>query len=202
MPEYFTLPELRALPQVSDTSLYPDARVEVVAAFVVSRIEEFVGTSFIYRTRTGEIHDGGVEAIALDHPYAQDTAELAATENGVAVTTDLRIRSGVLRQFSSSSSFHPIRWASGVGNVSVTYRSGYSSAAPGDIKEAALAWTRDRLLETNSNAAHDPRVAQLTNEYGGTSDQAIPGPDRPSGYPLVDATLIDWRDKVDVFGFA
>lgn len=193
--EYFAEAELRALPQMSDEVTYTDARVDVAAAFVVSRIEGFVRTSFIARSHT-ETFDGGVDAIVLGQPHAR--ALTTVTVNGSAVATNLfSLRSGVVRYLDRSS------FASGnVDAVSITYTAGYSAAVPGDIKEAALAWTRWRLLATNSNAEMDARQTQVTNEFGGTTIYAVAGKDRPSGFPEVDAVLIDWRDRINVYGFA
>jgi hypothetical protein len=200
VPDYFTLAELRALPDVSDSTRYTDARVEAVAAYIVSVIEREVGTSFIARTVTDEVHDGGRAAIVLDKPHVLTVT--SATVNGVALTTDLRARDGVLRQYADATSFTPIAFAAGSGNVKVTYSAGYSSTVPGDIKEAALQATRARLLETDSKATVNDRTSSITNEVGGTTQFVLPGEDRPTGYPAVDAVIIAWRDRLDNFGFA
>jgi hypothetical protein len=200
MPEYFTLPELRALPHVGDTDVYTDARCEAAAAWAVALIEREVGASFVVREHE-ETHDGGRSEIVLGRPHALNTPAPEATEDGVAVTDDLRVKSGVLRRFSAGS-WTPITWASGVGNVAVTYSAGYSSAPPADVKEAALLLTRLHLLETDSHAATDARTTQRTNEMGGTTTYAVAGADRPTGYPAIDAVIVAWRNKLGVFGFA
>lgn len=200
MPDYFTLAELRALPQMSDATTYTDARCEAAAAWIVAIIEREVRTSFVRRTYT-ETYDGGGTAIVLDQPFAQTTAALTATEDGVAVTDTLRVSSGVLRRFDAGE-YTPLSWATGVGNISVTYEAGYSATPPSDIKEAALAAARWRLLATNSNAEMNARQTQVTNDMGGTISFTVAGPDRPTGYPEVDAVIVGWRDRLNVFGFA
>lgn len=193
--EYFTEAELRALPQMSDTTRYPLARVEAAAAYIVAIIERVVGTSFVVRTRT-QVFDGGDRAIALDDIYARSLTSV--TVDGAAVTLDdLSLRGGLVAYRDRRY------WASGdIGNVTITYAAGYSTTPPPDIKEAALAATRWRLLATNSNAEMEARQTQVTNEYGGTTVFAVAGAERPTGYPEVDAVIIGWRDRLNVFGFA
>ena len=195
--DYFTEAELRALPDMSSET---SARILAAGEWAQGVIEREVGTSFVARTVTAEIHDGGCDAIVLDKPFVISVT--SATEDGVAVTDTLRVRHGVLRRFSSATSFTPITWSSGVGNVAVTYQASYSSTPPADIKEAALQATRWHLLEGRASNVHSPRQTSITNEMGGTVNFAVAGTDRPTGYPDVDAVIVGWRNQLDVFGFA
>jgi hypothetical protein len=197
-PEYFTLAELRALPDVDDTTRYSEARCLAAAAYITSIIERETGTSFISRAVADEIHDGGCYEIVLRKPFVISVT--SATEDGVAVTDTLRASSGVLRRFSAGT-YTPLRWADGVGNVSVTYAAGYSSTVPGDIKEAAIQGTRARLLSTDSQAGIEDRRTSMSTEQG-TVNYVIAGEDRPTGYPEVDEVIMGWKRKLDVFGFA
>lgn len=199
MPEYFTLDEFRTLPQVSNTSTYPAARVDLAAAYIVSIIEREVGTSFVPRTVT-ETYDGGFGSILLRAPYIRSVTSV--TENGVAVTDTLTTVDGVLRRFAAGTYTPALSWATGVGNVSVTYQAGYSTTPPGDIKEAAMQATRWRLLATNSNAELSARQTSLTNDVGATIQFAVAGTDRPTGYPEVDTVIVGWRDRIRVPGVA
>lgn len=205
MPEYFTLPELRTLPQLGDTARYPDARCESAAAWAVGIIEREVGgVPFIYRTVTGEAHDGGRLEVVLDEPYAVSTGILAVTENGTpvvdGVNAKLLLRSGVLRKIGAGGA--PLAWATGYANVVVTYQHGYSSTPPGDIKDAALQLTRERLLDTNSDVYGDARTVELVNEIGGTSRRGEVDEDHPTGIPTIDSVIVGYRRMLDVFGFA
>jgi len=191
--EYFTESEFRALPLMSDTTKYTTARVEAAAAYIVAVIERAVGTSFIGRSVT-ETHDGGCHGIVLRSPYVISVT--SATENGTAVTDTLRQVDGVLRKFSGATSFTPNLWTTGTKNVSVTYVAGYSATVPGDVKEAALIATRARLLESNSNADYSDRRTSLSTEAG-TISFVIPGEDRPTGYPTVDAVIMGWKRKLN-----
>ena len=197
--EYFTEAELRALPDMDDTTVYTAARISAAHDYVVEVIERVVGTSFTARTVTSELHDGGVYGIALERPYVLSAT--SATENGVAVTDDLRVRGGgVLYRFGAGS-YQPGAWVGGWGNVAVTYQAGYSSTPPGDIKEAALLAAREHLLATDSTAGVDERYTQMTTEAG-TATMAVDDAERPFGIPKVDAIVSGWAARLDVMGFA
>jgi hypothetical protein len=189
--EYFTEAELKALPDMSGEST---ARITAAGEWAVGVIEREVGTSFVARTVTDEIHDGGSDHIILREPHALTVT--SATQNGVAVTDVLRLRAGILRKFSGATSFAPMAWAAGCGNVSVTYQAGYSATPPSDIKEAALAATRWHLLEGRASNVTSPRQTSITNEQGGTVNFAVAGSDRPTGYPDVDAVIVGWRKRL------
>lgn len=200
-PEYFLLTELRALPQMSDTTTYTEARCLAAAAYITAIIEREVGTSFVSRTVTGEVHDGGTYDIVLNKPHVLSVT--SATEDGAAVTDVLRVKSGIVRKFSSASSYTPGYWAAGTGNVAVTYAAGYCVLAdiPKDIKEAAMKGTRAHLLATNSNAAIDDRRTSMNTEQGQVQF-VIAGEKRPTGYPEVDAVILGWKARLDNYGFA
>lgn len=200
MPDYFTLAEFRALPDMADSSTYSDTRVDEAAAHITGIVEREVGTAFISRTVTAEKHDGGTDAIVLHKPHPISVT--SATEDGTAVTDTLSIVSGVLRRFSSSTSFTPIWWTNGIGNVSVTYTHGYSTAAPSDIKEAVMRGTRAYLLETSEKSGVLDRRSSVTNDLGGTTSYVLAGQDQPTGYPQVDAVILGWKSRIDLYGFA
>lgn len=189
MPEYFTLTELNALPNMGE-GRYTDARKEAAAAYVVGIIERVVKTSFIARTVTDERYDGGSYGILLKKPHVLSVT--SATENGVAVTDTLRVSSGILRRFSSATATTPARWSSGIDNITVTYEAGYTSTVPADIKEAALLATRWRLIASNSNSDMNARQTSMTNDMGGTTSYAVAGVERPTGYPEVDAVIMGY----------
>jgi hypothetical protein len=193
MPDYFTLNELKALPDMA--SGYTDARMEAAAAGVVGIIEREVETSFIGRTITDEPHDGGVDAILLDQRFVQSVTTVK--ENGVTLTDTIRVSRGVLRRFGSEWASTPTRFADGFGNVQVTYVAGYSATVPDDVKEAALKATRWALIESKASNNVSPRQTTITNELGGTVSFATAGPDRPTGYPDVDAVIVGWRRRLN-----
>lgn len=199
-PDYFTLVDFRLMPDMDDATKYTEAKVLDAAAYITGIVEREVGTSFVERTVTDEVHDGGSDGIALANSFVRSVT--SATEDGVAVTDTLRAKGGVLRRFAAGS-FIPGWWTAGVGNVSVTYVAGYSTLAtiPDDIRGAVMQGTRARLLETRSNATIDDRRTALTTEAG-TVNFVIAGEGRPTGFPVVDEVIMGWKRKLDVFGFA
>ncbi len=195
MPDYFTREELRALPDMSGES---DARIDAAAAWAVAIIEREVGTSFVPRTVTEEVHDGSPSgAVVLGSAYVLSVT--SASEGGALLDEALTARDGILRRTTGSTAF-----ASGFGNVLVTYEAGYSTTPPADIKEAALQATRWHLLEGRASNDRSARQTSMTTDQGGTLSFATAGPDRPTGYPDIDAVIVGWRDKLDMpsFGFA
>lgn len=193
MPDYFTLAEFRALPDMASDSKYPDARVEAAAAHIVEIIEREVDTSFVARTVTDEIHDGGGYELILTKPYVLSVT--SAEESGTAVTDTLSVtKSGLVRRYAAGS-YVPKVWLSGNRNLSVTYEAGYSSTPPADIKEAALWGTRSYLLEHSSGSSVMDRRSTVTSDQGTTSF-VLAGPDRPTGYPEVDAVILGWKKRL------
>lgn len=191
MPEYFTLAELRALPDVSDTSAYPDATVEAAAARVVSIIErECWQTSFISRTISGELHDGLDGDIFLNKFWVLSVT--SATENGVTVTDTLRHKNGQVLRFATGS-YLPRGWLPGVQNIAVTYVAGYSATPPADIKDAALQATRYRLLSRSANVSMNDRATSITNEFGNVN-LSVASSATPFGIPEVDSVIVGYRN--------
>lgn len=199
-PDYFTLAEVRALPDVSNAGKYSDERVLDVAAQFVAIIEREVGVAFVERTVTAERHDGGTDEIALHHGYVRSVD--SATENGVTVTDTLSADAGgVLLRFSGANGGTPISWASGRRNVSVTYTHGYADTVPADIKAQTLKAVRLELMATSSTNSTSARQTSLSTESG-VLGFVVAGPDRPTGYPELDAVIAGWRSRLDVLGFA
>ena len=196
MPDYFTLAELRALPDVSDDAEYSDDAVEEAAAYIVGIIEREVETSFVARTITDEPHDGSSLQVILDSTYVLSVT--GVTEDGVVVVDSLTARGGVLRRTSGPA---VMPWSSGYGNILVTYEAGYSATPPADIKGAALRATRLHLLASAENSSANARRTSSSTELG-VENFVVAGTDRPTGYPDVDATIVGWRNRLHVASVA
>lgn len=195
--DYFTLEEFRELPEMSDEGKFPDARVEAAAAYITGVIEREVGTSFVARTVTDEVHDGGGNEIILDRPFVLSVG--TATESGTTVTDTLSVsHNGLVTRFAAGS-YTPKVWRAGVRNLRITYQAGYSATVPADIKEAAMRGTRAYLLETRDQAGVLDRRSQVSNDLGGSTTFVIAGSDHPTGYPQVDAVIVGWRNRLNAF---
>jgi len=193
-PDYFTTAELRAVPPMQDAGKYPEARILAAAAWVTGIIEREAGVSFVPRAKTRTLSGYGSTSITLPDPFVRSLTTV--TVGGVAVdVSGLVFSDGILR-FTGAGI-----WTSGRDNIVVTYSSGYSATPPADIKEAAIAGTRLRLLATNSNSERSARERSITSDAG-TITLSVADRDHPTGWPEVDSIITAWRDKLDVFGFA
>ena len=192
-PDYFLLTELRALPQMSDTTKYTEARCLAAAAYITSIIERECDASFVPRAVT-ETHDGsGTVYLELGARYVM--AATAATVSGTVVTDTLAVKNGFLYRYTTGATA-PSIWPLGFQNVEVDYLAGYTDTPPDDVKEAALKGTRAYLLSTASNSAMDDRRTSLNTEQG-TIQYVVAGPDRPTGYPEVDAVILAYKRRLN-----
>lgn len=199
MPEYFTLLELRAMPDVGDAVKYPDATVELAAAYVVSVIER-EAFPFLERTVVGEKHSGtranrNNRSLVLSKRLVRSVTAL--TENGVAYSAgdlaQLVLDRGVVQRIPALGS-SPMPWLEGVRNISVSYTYGFSAAVPGDVKEAALQATRARLLAVRGKTGASDRAKSITNEQG-TVELSTAGIDGPFGIPEVDSVVMSYAKR-------
>lgn len=196
MPEYFTLTEFRALPEMSNTTKFPDARVEAAAGNIVAIIEREVGVPFIPRTVTKTFDGNNLGTLLLGY-YVRSVVEVKV--DGVVVTDEVSAPDGILRRYATSS-YSPILWPMGLDNIEVTYTWGYSATPPSDIKEAAMRATRAYLLETRDDSGVLDRRSSITNELG-TTVYVTAGAKQPTGYPQVDAVILGWKTRLDLSGF-
>lgn len=199
MPEYFTLPELRALPDMADVVKYPDAAVELEAAHVVDVIERNA-FPFVVRQVTGEVHSGTRanrqnRSITLSKRYAREVTGL--TVNGVAFTAseldELLVVRGVVHRYEGGA-VSPSPWSYGVRNIVVDYTHGFSETPPDDVKRAALQATRVCLLTNRGRAGVSDRATSITNELGNIK-LATAGVDGPFGIPEVDEVVLGYKRR-------
>jgi hypothetical protein len=197
---YFTLAELRAMPDIGDVGKHSDERLIAAGEWAESTIERTVRTSFVARSKV-ETLDGDRQdcegRLSLSSRFVLGVT--AVTSNGVEFdagqlaevkVTGRRIYRRTVDTYSGS-----IAWDTGVQNIVVTYNSGYSTTPPGDIKDAALQAARYRVLRTAAKAGISDRATALTNELGNVQ-LSTAAPDRPTGLPDVDVVLIQWRRHI------
>lgn len=191
---YFTKAELRALPDVFDSSRFPDARLDAAHDWIVSIIERECETTFIPTTYTETLTGSGADALFVSRPYVRSVD--AVTVDATAWTTPEVEAAVVLKGaiYTGAST----TWSSLTpGNVTITYTAGYSTTPPADLKEAALRAARNWLLTSDAWSGKDSRATGITNDYGNIT-LSVAGPDAPTGLPDVDATVMGWARKVKV----
>jgi hypothetical protein len=204
--DYFTLAELRAMPDMNDFTKYGDARLTAAGEWIQALIEREVGTSFVPRS-TVDVLDGSDQdrwgGLFLSKPFVLSVT--AITSNGVAFTApqlaEVSVQSGILYRRPAGSYGGYTPWDAGCRNIVVTYSAGYSTTPPSDLKDAALQGARYRVMRTAVSVGISDRATSVTNDLGNVQ-LSIPGSDRPTGLPEVDQVIVGWRDKLNVFGFA
>lgn len=192
---YFTTAELRALPDMSDAGKFPDARLVAAHAWIVAVIERECDTSFIPTVITETLNGPAYsDALFLSSPYVQSVESVSVDSVAMPqVELDaLLIQHGVLYQGGGAYWSNANR-----GNITVTYTAGYSTTVPADLKEAALRAARNWLLTSDAWNGTDSRATSITNDYGNFAI-SVAGPDRPTGLPDVDATIMAWAKRVRV----
>lgn len=194
--------DFRLLPDMASATNYPDALVLEAAAYITAIIDrEIFGSvqgqliGFIPRTITETLDGSGYNHLVLSTPYVRSLTSV--TIGGTSVgTSGVDVQGGVLRYTNRGV------WTSGIGNVVVQYTAGFGTAVPADIRGAAMHGTRYRLLTTSAKSSQAARAVSTSNEAGGTTTYVIAGPDRPTGFPEVDAVIMGWKARTASFGFA
>lgn len=193
---YFSLSELRALPQMSDTSRYPDDRLVAARDYVEALIERVCRTSFIARTKTATVTNpyGGSSSLLM-LPDSWVLSVTSGTLDGVALdVSTLRVSSGVVYRASTS-------WPGYGSTFTLTYQAGWSEQCPPDLKEAALTAARARLVAVDGRSGVPANALSISNEFGNVQ-LATPGPMTPTGIPDADAVIMGYREVTMISGVA
>lgn len=182
---YVAVAELRALPNLADTSRFTDAELTAATTWFETVFEDYTQVAWTPRTVLGEAHYlKRADSLMLRHQRPRTvtavqsyTSAIAATAYTAAELAALAFdETGTLRRLGNVSSF-----TSDYGLVTVDYTHGYT-APPADVVEAAKTAIRAHLLdEYQANRQY----AVLTE--AGIVRSSQPGPDRPFGLPEVDA---------------
>lgn len=198
-PDYFTDAEFRGLPDMSDTQVYTAAQVLAAAAYFTAIVEREVfgetGEGFVPRSLTETFDGDGSLALVLRTMNVRSLTSV--TVGGVTVSVGgLTGVGGSLRYLDGGTG-----WGRGVANIVVTYSAGRYDECPPDVKDAVMQATRDRLLAQNDQSGVDIRRTSVTTDYGTTS-YVLPGENRPTGYPDLDAVIASYKRSVPSIGFA
>ena len=192
-PDYFTLAELRALPDCG-SSTFTDAQINAAAAYFAAIVEREVGYSLIPRSFTDTIDGGGVRGLVLSQAYVRSLTTVEVDGTSVS-TTLLTVSGGVVRYLDGST------WSDDIANVEVVYSAGRFATCPSDVKDACLWATRDRLLSQSDLSGIDVRKTSVNTDFG-TTNYILPGEKRPTGYPDLDAAIAGYVRTSVSFGFA
>lgn len=159
---YFTVAEARTASYLggalSSATTYPDTVIEAMRTAVQDALENACGVAFTPRTVT-EVFDGsGTTSLLLKWPRV--TAVSAASVGGTALTAS---ELTALKTYADGRVYNSNRWATGYGNVSITYTHGYATV-PGRVKRAALLLTRRFLIDSPVS----DRATSMTGQDGTT----------------------------------
>lgn len=196
-PDYFTLAEFRIVcPDIGEAT---DPQVLAAAAYFTTIVEREIGEPLIPRTFTQTIDGTDLPTLVLGHTNVRSLT--AVTVGGVTIDpASLSSTNGVLRY---TSNYYPtgIPWTLGASNIVVTYVAGAYATCPADVKDAVMWATRDRLMAQSDQAGIDTRRTSVTTEFG-TTNYVLPGENRPTGYPDLDAVIASYRRNTPSYGFA
>lgn len=185
---YVPLAQIRAEPNLSDANVFTTAELEAALAWFESLAEDHCRTAFVPRFARETFDGTGTTGARLRTSHARRL--LAATIDGATVSTtgwDLYPDGRVDTRDAG------VTFSVGRRNVAVSYEHGLDRP-PADLVRAALTAVRWRLLTDASQKIPD-RAISLVNEFGNVQ-MAVPGTDRPSGIPEVDAVLNRFRDQI------
>lgn len=180
---FATVDEVRALKDLGDTNRFPDALIVEAISRVEELIEDDNEVAWVPRYH-GQVLDGSGTAI-LRVEKSQLRTVRSASIAGAALDV------GALHPYPTGKIVRASGvWTAGLRNVDVAYEHGFDGP-PRDLKDAAVDAIRSGLLEKKSSAI--PERAQTMSSEIGTFSLALAGPNRPTGYPDIDARILAHR---------
>jgi hypothetical protein len=196
---YFTTEELRALPDLPDPGRFNDGRLDAAHDWIASIIERECDTSFIPVEKIETLNGTGSSDLMLSSPYVLsiDSVSVDGSALDAPALAALVVQHGAVYTSAASS-----YWSSTTrANVVIAYTAGYSTTPPADLKEAAMRAARNWLLTSDAWSGKDSRATAISNDFGNIA-LSVAGPDRPTGLPDVDATIMAWAERTRLPGFA
>jgi hypothetical protein len=178
----FSLPEVRALTPLDDTTKYTNADVLTVRTQVEEAIEQEAGCAFVPRY-TLETFDGtGTNTLLLSKPVVRRLRSVSVNA-ALYGSTDL----AVLATKAAGTVYAPAGWPSGYSNVTIGYEHGYGTP-PAEIRRAALMLAKMWLTARRSPL--DDRAVTFSAADGGSYSLAVPGRNGSYfGHPDVDSVI-------------
>lgn len=180
-PDYFTLDELRAMP---DLALRSDEELEAMRALAQSSIEDACGVAFVPRAKTVSRRAHGT-VLRPGPPRLLSVASVIGVDGAIDLT-DVTIAGGLLVM--------PDGWPTD--ELTVTVEHGHD-APPLRVKSATMILAREWLLK----GPISERRTQLPTESGGSINLATPGLlGSTFGIPEVDYVVKAYREDPPAFG--
>lgn len=178
---YVTIPEVRAVRELSNTSSYSVAAVRAARDRFERIAEHHCGQAFVPRFHTETLRGDGTANLLLKYPNLIDV--LSVTIDGDAQSAaDFELDEALGLVYADGSSFA----SSTNRNVTVCYSHGLSSC-PEDVKEACLIYLRSKLTHV---VAGLPSASMTEAIDGGRQiTYASQGTNAPTGIPEVDEVL-------------
>jgi hypothetical protein len=183
---YVSLPDLRSMPELSNTTKHATASLRAARTEFEFLAERYCEVAFVPRYARDLLRGDGSNRITLGHhrPHSLRSIEI----DGEAQTTSEFHFDGLVLEWDSGS--FPV--AVGEPNVEVVYEHGHEFA-PAMISQACRVYVEQRLLGDRSGI---PRLALSVDSEFGNMRLSTPGPNRPTGIPLVDAVLNEYSERV------
>ena len=191
---YTTPAEVRSLESLSgEASAYPTADLVSAITWATEVIDNYTGTSFVYRYHR-DVLDGTDNAdLKLSNLFPQTvlSGSIAGTALTAAQIANLnKYRSGVIRLKDDAWTY-----TNPGGQVIVNYEAGVSKTPAPDIAWAARTLSRFYALELKNRIPSN--AISITNEFGNVS-LAQPGMNKPTPLPDVNTVLNRHRHRAPV----
>lgn len=182
-PDYFTLAEFRALPDMGDEATFTEAKVLAAAAYFTAIVEAELWP-MIPRTFVDKFDvDGDVDLLPLSQPLNVTLTSVVIDGTSKSTSNFVVSSTGGL-QYKWDQDWYSV-YRQG---IVVTYQAG-EEECPADVKNAVMWATRDRLLSQTDSSGIDVRKTSVSTDFGVTN-YILPGENRPTGYPDLDAVIL------------
>lgn len=183
---YVSLVELRAMPELSNPAKHSTAALRAAREEFETLAERYCEVAFVPRYSRDVLRGDGTGRLTLRNhrPHSIRSISIGGDVQSVGDYTF----DGLVLEANGGT----FPRTSGDPNVVVTYEHGYLSAPP-MISQACRVYVEQRLLGDRSGI---PRLALSVDSEFGNMRLSTPGPDRPTGIPLVDAVLNDHSERV------
>ena len=187
---YCTLPEVSAMDLIAgESSTFPAADIIQAIGYATSIIDDYCGTSFVYRYHRDVLNGNNDDTIQVSEMFPQ--VLLSASIDGTALTTDEKNNTALFDDGSMTRKTGTWTYNNPGNKVIIEYEAGASKTPPSDIRWAAKTLARYHLLEQVSRIPD--RAISVQSEFGQIQLSQPGGLNRPT--PLNDVNVVLSRHK-------